>query len=96
LSNQRTDIKFNGYLATAYAEGFEEAPSKEAVIEAWAYLISTKLAYQLQGWFGRTANSLIEKGIISPSGEINWDMVEEEEYAKGGLIGTWSYSIGGL
>lgn len=55
----------NSYTATAYAEGFEQAPNEEAEIEAWQYLHDTGLAYQLQGWFGRTVQSLLEEGIIS-------------------------------
>jgi hypothetical protein len=37
--------------------------SEEQVIEAWQYLIDTGLAWQLQGWFGRTAAHLIGQGI---------------------------------
>jgi hypothetical protein len=55
------------YLAIAIAEGFSEGEgaSEEQQIEAWQYLHDTGLAYQLQGWFGRTAQSLIEQGIIN-------------------------------
>ena len=42
-----------------------EAESKEQIIEAWQYLHDTRLAYSLQGWFGRTAQDLIKKGIIN-------------------------------
>lgn len=52
------------YLATGIAEGFEEAESEEQVIASWQYLHDTGLAYQLQGWFGRTAQSLIEQNVI--------------------------------
>ncbi len=55
----------NSYTAIAYAEGFEEAPNQEARIEAWQYLHDTKMAYSLQGWFCRTAQSLIEQGVIN-------------------------------
>ncbi len=53
------------YLATAIAEGFceGEGASEEEQIEAWQYLIDTGMAWTLQGWFGRTAHSLIERGI---------------------------------
>lgn len=46
------------------AEGFEEG-TEEQIIEAWQYLHDTGLAYELQGWFGRTAQSLLEQGIIN-------------------------------
>ena len=59
--------KMTPYLATAIAEGFGEGEgaTREEQIEAWQYLHDTKLAYSLQGWFGRTARSLIEQGIIN-------------------------------
>lgn len=50
------------FQATMIAEGVEEAESEEQYIEAWQMLIDTGLAWQLQGWFGRTAMSLIESG----------------------------------
>ena len=46
------------------AEGFEEG-TEEQIIEAWQYLHNTGLAYELQGWFGRTAQGLLEQGIIN-------------------------------
>ena len=51
-------------LAVGIAEGFEEAENEDQVIEAWQHLVDTGLAWQLQGWFGRTAMNLIEQGII--------------------------------
>ena len=58
---------FNSYLACAYAEGFCEGEdaTEEQQIEAWQHLIDTGLAWTLQGWFGRNAQSLIEQGICT-------------------------------
>jgi hypothetical protein len=55
----------DNYMAVGLAEGFIEADSEEQVIEAWQYLHDTKLGYQLQGFFGRTLNQLLNEGIIS-------------------------------
>lgn len=58
----------DSFTATGIAEGFIEASSEDQVIEAWQTLINTGLAWQLQGWFGRTAARLIEDGICHPAG----------------------------
>jgi hypothetical protein len=34
-------------------------------VEAWQYLIDTGLAWQLQGWYGRTAQRLINEGYCT-------------------------------
>ena len=79
--NQRSKTEFTPYLATAIAEGFCEGENAtlEQQIEAWAYLIKTGLAYKLQGWFGRAAQSLIAKGLVNSQGEIDWDQVDEAQ-----------------
>lgn len=56
----------DAYLATGIAEGFEEAEDEEQVIEAWQFLVDTGMAWQLQGWFGRQAASMIEAGVLDP------------------------------
>ena len=56
---------FGTYDAVMIAEGAIEA-SQEDQIMAWQHLIDTGLAWQLQGWFGRTANKLIEDGVCIP------------------------------
>lgn len=53
------------YDAVGIAEGFVEAESEDQVIDAWQHLVDTGLAWKLQGWFGRTATDLIERGIIN-------------------------------
>ena len=57
-------MALNSYRAVALAEGFEEG-SQDEVIQAWQYLHDSGLAYQLQGFFGRTATALIEEGLIN-------------------------------
>jgi hypothetical protein len=56
------------YTATGIAEGWIETDSEEEVVEAWQRLIDTGLAWRLQGWFGRTAQSLIAAGVCTPAG----------------------------
>ncbi len=58
-----------GYIL-AYEGGELDA---DKVLELFAYLIKTGLAWQLQGHYGRTAAALIEQGVITEDGKINWD-----------------------
>ena len=53
----------DNFTAVGLAEGFIDADSEEQVIEAWQHLIDTGMAWTLQGWFGRTAQALIEQGV---------------------------------
>lgn len=55
----------DNFTATGLAEGFIEAESEEQVLEAWQHLVDTGLAWQLQGFFGRTAQHLINEGYIN-------------------------------
>lgn len=58
-------MAIDSFNAVGIAEGFIEADSEEQVLEAWQYLVDSGLAWQLQGWFGRTATDLIEGGFIT-------------------------------
>ena len=58
----------DSYNAVGIAEGFIEVDSEEQVLEAWQYLVDTGMAWKLQGWFGRTAQQLINQGYINPPG----------------------------
>ncbi len=51
--------------AVGLAEGYLDTEDEQDIIDAWQHLHDTGLAYRLQGWFGRTAQSLIEQGVIS-------------------------------
>lgn len=53
------------YRATGLAEGWIETDNMDEIIEAWQHLHDTGVAYELQGWFGRTAEQLLENGVIN-------------------------------
>jgi hypothetical protein len=53
------------FTAVGIAEGWLDTDSEEEILEAWQTLVDTGLAWKLQGWFGRTAQSLIEEGLIN-------------------------------
>lgn len=59
-----TKVVMDAVDATMIAEGVQESESPEQAAAAWQYLVITGLAWQLQGWFGHTATSLIENGVI--------------------------------
>ncbi len=62
-----TQPTWTPYDASACVEGFDgEEHDQETVISAWQYLLDTGLCWKLQGWYGRTANQLIEEGYITP------------------------------
>jgi len=51
------------YQAVGLAEGWIEG-TEDQILDAWQHLHTSGLAYTLQGWFGRTAQSLLEAGEI--------------------------------
>jgi hypothetical protein len=60
MSRRKLDIA----LAVGIAEGWVEALDDEEIIEAWQMLVTTGVAWKLQGSFGRMAKSLIEEGVV--------------------------------
>lgn len=61
----------DSYTACAIVEGFDgEEHSAWEELQAWSYLVKTRQAYSLQGWYGRTAAALIQDGLLDESGNI--------------------------
>ena len=52
--------------AVFICEGVQAADSEDQYLQAWQLLVDTGLCWQLQGFFGRTANMLIARGHIKP------------------------------
>ena len=60
------DTITNPYDAVGIAEGWIPVDSPEDRLKARQYLIDSGMCWQLQGWFGRTAMDLIERGLCRP------------------------------
>ena len=56
-------------LAEGLVEPKGDTPEEQDthLLAAWQHLINTGLAWQLQGWFGRRAASLIKEGHCTPA-----------------------------
>ncbi len=54
----------DNFTATMICEGVDEA-DKETTTKAWQHLIDTGICWPLQGFFGRTAADLIERGVCA-------------------------------
>ena len=76
MSNENNQQKLNlfvvsdVYTACGIIEEFVDIPdgvdTYTANVQAWQYLIDSGHAWTLQGWYGRTAMSLIDDGICTP------------------------------
>jgi hypothetical protein len=61
----------DSYTACAVIEDFADfEPTATDMLDAWAYLIKTGQCWSLQGFYGRGASNLIERGLITKDGEI--------------------------
>ena len=79
MSNKNNQKKLNFFAisdtdkAIGIIEGFEPIPEGvseyTAHVVAWQYLIDTGIVWQLQGFYGRTAQYLIARGTCKAQGE---------------------------
>lgn len=59
------------FTACGIVEGFDgEEHTAEEHLQAWAYLIKSGNAWNLQGWYGRNASQFIDNGYITKQGDI--------------------------
>ena len=56
----------DNFTAMMLVEEPGEDVTEEEYYAAWQHLVDTGLAWQLQGWFGRTAMGMIEQGLLEP------------------------------
>lgn len=68
LTQIATAKVWDDYDAVAVCEGFAcYEPDADTLRSAWQHLIDTGLCWKLQGWFGRTAHTLIAAGECTPA-----------------------------
>ena len=56
--------KMDNFTAIGIAEGFIQPDNEEQLIQAWQHLLDTGKVWTMQGFFGRTAQTLIDEGVI--------------------------------
>lgn len=87
MSRTNAGVDQLGFNAVGIAEGWIEA-TEEQQVEAWQYLHDTGLAYQLQGWFGRTADRLLREGVIHETPSQREEIRRTIEPYDGGFAGA--------
>ena len=61
--NLEKELVMKTHEAVGIAEGYIPAETVEEELQAWQHLIDTGICWQLQGWFGRQAQFLIENKL---------------------------------
>ena len=61
--NLTKELVVDIHQAVGIAEGYIPSESAEEELQAWQMLIDTGICWQLQGWFGRQANFLIQNNL---------------------------------
>ena len=61
--NLTKELVVDIHQAVGIAEGYIPADTAEEELGAWQHLIETGVCWQLQGWFGRQANFLIQNNL---------------------------------
>ncbi len=70
-------MPLSNYQAIGIAEGFEPAESNIQVLEAWSHIGKNELHRHLQGFFGRTLQSLVDEGFLTEDYDITEDAMCE-------------------
>jgi len=73
------NTELDSYKATGLAEGFIESDDSMDILKAWSYLGQSGLAFQLQGWFGRNLESLVESGYLNQDYTVNYSRLMEDQ-----------------
>ena len=65
--------------ASAYCSGLNVGKDASQVdqLRAHAYFIATGLCWRIGGWYERKANELLEEGLISHRGIIDYNRLDE-------------------
>jgi len=67
IRNSKLYKTMDSYTACSIVEGFcEGEPTIKELNASWQWLVDTGTCWQLQGWYGRSATELIERGVILP------------------------------